>query len=90
MFLEAMASSKAVIAARAAAVPEIVPHGMLVEPDNDEALEAAIMRMYRDPALRSSLGIIGREFVRRFDAPLVSRMFMQKIETFTQRTANSG
>ena len=53
VFLEAMAAGKPIVAARAAAVPEVVRNGILVEPENPEALAEAILRLYRDPDLRN-------------------------------------
>ena len=82
VFLEAMANGKAVVAARAGAAPEVVRHGLLVEPDNDQELADAIERLYREPLLRESMGNAGREFVRRFDAPVVGRMFLRELEEF--------
>jgi glycosyltransferase involved in cell wall biosynthesis len=82
VFLEAMANGKAVIAARAGAAPEVVRHGLLAEPDNDQELADAIERLYREPLLRESMGNAGREFVRRFDAPVVGRMFLRELEEF--------
>lgn len=81
VFLEAMASGKPIVAARAAAVPEVVQHGLLVEPDNEEALAAALQRLYRETALRNSLAAASREFVRRFDAPLVAAAFLRHLES---------
>ena len=40
VLLEAMAAGKPIVASHAAAIPEVVPHGMLVQPDNPEALAA--------------------------------------------------
>ncbi len=80
VFLEAMANAKPIVAARAAAAPEVVQHGLLTEPDHDADLADAIERLYRDPLLRESLGNAGREFVRRFDAPVVGRMFLRELE----------
>jgi glycosyltransferase involved in cell wall biosynthesis len=80
VFLEAMASGKPIVAARAAAVPEVVQHGLLVEPDNEEALAAAIERLYQEKSLRDSLASAGAEFVKRFDAPLIARQFVCVIE----------
>jgi glycosyltransferase involved in cell wall biosynthesis len=82
VFLEAMANAKPIVAARAAAAPEVVKHGLLAEPDNSEALADAIERLYRDPRLRESLGNAGREFVHHFDAPVVGRMFLRELQDF--------
>ncbi|MFZ1006160.1 MAG: glycosyltransferase, partial [Candidatus Sulfotelmatobacter sp.] len=80
VFLEAMASAKPVVAARAGAAPEVVKHGVLVKPDDDEALAVAIERLHADPRLRASLSAEGLRFVRRFDAPLVAGLFLREVE----------
>ena len=80
VFLEAMAAGKPIVAARAAAVPEVIRQGLLVEPDNDESLASAIERLYRDPPLRQSLADKGREVVTQFDAPAVATTFLRKLE----------
>lgn len=84
VFLEAMANGKPIVAARAGAAPEVVRHGLLVEPDNEHELADAIERLYREPRLRESLGNAGRAFVRRFDAPLVGRMLLRELEDFVR------
>ncbi len=80
VFLEAMASAKPVVAARAGAAPEVVKHGVLVKPDDDEALAEAIERLYADPPLRATLSAEGLRFVKQFDAPLVANSFLQEVE----------
>ena len=80
VFLEAMASRLPVVAARAAAVPEVVPHGeagLLVPPGDEEALAGALLRLLRDGGLRERMGARGREHVRRFDWPRVARRFLE-------------
>ena len=79
VFLEAMAAGKPIVAARAAAAPEVAPQGVLVEPDNQEALAEAVHRLYLDPPLRLSLAETGRRRVAQFDAPLVARLFLKQI-----------
>lgn len=79
VFLEAMAAGKPIVAARAAAVPEVLPQGLLVEPDNEQALAEAIHRLYREPALRSSLAETGRRVVAQFDAPQVAGLFLASL-----------
>ncbi|MCS6954041.1 MAG: glycosyltransferase family 4 protein [Bryobacterales bacterium] len=81
VFLEAMAAGKPVIAARAAAVPEVVPHGVLVEPDNVAALAEGLGRLYADSQLREKVAEEGVQWVQRFDAPKVARRFLQEVET---------
>jgi glycosyltransferase involved in cell wall biosynthesis len=81
VFLEAMANGKAIVAVRAGAAPEVVKHGLLAEPDDEEALAEAIERLYREPVLRKSLGAAGRQFVKQFDAPVVAQLFLHEIES---------
>ena len=87
VFLEAMAAGKPIIAANAAAVPDVVHHGLLVEPDSDQALATAIEQLYRDPTLRDSLAATGREAVKQFDAPRVAAMFLRKLESLMAESA---
>jgi glycosyltransferase involved in cell wall biosynthesis len=66
--MEAMAAGVPVIAARAAALPEVVAHereGLLVPPRDPVALAGAIERLATDAALRGRLGAAGRERVDR-------------------------
>ena len=79
VFLEAMAAGKPIVAARAAAVPEVVEQGQLVEPESAEALAAAILRLYRETSLRVTLGAAGKERVARYDAPDVARLFLSVV-----------
>ncbi len=77
VFLEAMAVGKPIIAARASAVPEVVRHGLLVEPESADALADAIEKLYGDSQLRTSLAEHGRRDVKDFDMRLVARRFME-------------
>ena len=82
VFLEAMASSLPVVAARAAAVPEVVEHGstgILVPVNDHAALAEALMKLLQDEQLRRTLGSAGRDRVRQFDSPIVARKFLQAI-----------
>lgn len=76
VFLEAMAAGKPIVAARAAAVPEVVRHGVLVEPENPEALAEGILRLYRDPDLRLSLAAAGTADVERFEMRRIAKRFL--------------
>jgi glycosyltransferase involved in cell wall biosynthesis len=79
VFLEAMAAGKPVVAARAAAVPEVVRDGILVEPDNPEALAEALLTLYHDPHLRNSLGSAGARRVEEFEMHRVAALFLRQV-----------
>jgi glycosyltransferase involved in cell wall biosynthesis len=79
VLLEAMAAGKAIVASRAAAIPETAPHAVLVDPDNAEALAAGIESLTRSPAARAAQSVAGLICVERFDAPLVARMFLEAV-----------
>jgi glycosyltransferase involved in cell wall biosynthesis len=68
VFLEAWANGKAVVAARAGGVVEVVDqdrNGLLVEFGDVPALAGAIGRLADDPAARRKLGEAGRSKVER-------------------------
>ena len=77
VFLEAMAAGKPIVAARASAVPEVIPQGVLVEPDDPRALAAALENLYGDAALRRQLAAAGSHVVEQYDAPRVARAFLE-------------
>jgi len=79
VFLEAMAAGKPIVAVRAAAVPEVVRNGILVEPKNAEALAAGIVRLYRSPDLRHSLASAGCRDVENLDVHHVARVFLSEV-----------
>lgn len=79
VFLEAMAAGKPIVGARAAAVPEVVQRGILVEPDDPESLAEAILRLYRDPDLRMSLGAAGLSDVEQFEIRRIASRFIQEV-----------
>lgn len=79
VFLEAMAAGKPIVAARAAAIPEVVRNGILVEPDNPEALAEGILRLYREPDLRNCLGLSGLRDVKQFEMHRVAGQFLKEV-----------
>ncbi|HOL70451.1 MAG TPA: glycosyltransferase family 4 protein [Bryobacteraceae bacterium] len=79
VFLEAMAAGKPIVAARAAAAPEVVPHGLLVEPENAGALADALFQLRNDGRMRAALAEAGLETVRQYDAPRVARLFLDAL-----------
>lgn len=80
VYLEAMASGKPIVAARAASVPEVVKHGILVKPDDDEALAEGIERLYKNPELRRTVAIEASQWVKQFDGALVAGSFLRAVE----------
>jgi glycosyltransferase involved in cell wall biosynthesis len=66
--LEAMEAGLPVVATRVGGIPEQIGHereGLLVPPDNAEALAAAVLRLLDDPALAARLGRAGQTRVWR-------------------------
>ena len=64
--VEAMACGKPVVGSRTGGIPEIIEdgrEGLLVEPDDPDALAGAIQRLLGDAGLRADLGSHGREKV---------------------------
>jgi glycosyltransferase involved in cell wall biosynthesis len=84
VLLEAMAAGTPVVAARAAAMPEVAPQGMLVEPGSAEDLAAAIETLHGNPGLRVSLAAQGTSWVENFDAPRVARRFLEEIHSLVR------
>ena len=65
--LDAMASSKAVVATEAGGIPEVVEHGvtgLLVPVQKPSAMAEAILRLLHDRPLRDQMGRAGLERVR--------------------------
>jgi glycosyltransferase involved in cell wall biosynthesis len=79
VFLEAMAAGKPIVAANAAAVPEVVPQGLLVEPENGAALVEGLRRIHGDAALRARLAEAGKAVVERYDAASVAALFLSEV-----------
>jgi glycosyltransferase involved in cell wall biosynthesis len=89
VLLEAMAAARPIVAARAAAIPEVVPHALLVEPDSHEALAEGIAMCYRQSDLRRSMAAAGLVTVQRFDAPHVARQFRSELEQMMRQAHGS-
>lgn len=82
VFLEAMAAGLPIVAARAAAVEELLDGGecgLLVPPADDSALAEALGRLLADPAERERLAAAGRRRVGRFDAQRVAADFLDAL-----------
>jgi colanic acid/amylovoran biosynthesis glycosyltransferase len=68
VFMEAMATGRPVVSTAVSGIPELVRDGetgLVVPPDDPEALAAALARLAGDPALRRRLGTAARALVER-------------------------
>jgi glycosyltransferase involved in cell wall biosynthesis len=87
--LEAMASGTPVVASRVGGADELVDHGrtgLLVPPENSDALAAALMRLLQAPALRRQMGCAGRNKAEtEFSLPRMLRDY----ETFYLEVARA-
>jgi starch synthase len=93
--LEAMATGKAVVAARVGGIPEIVDDGitgLLIPARDHRSLTEAVLRLVRDPAGRSVMGAAGRRRAESlFDAHArndeLDRVFSELADTPAARKA---
>lgn len=98
IFLEAMRWGTPVIGTTAGGIPEVVEHersGVLVPPENPQALSAAIVRLLSDPNRRAALGADGRqrveqEFSVERMARRVAEFYEEVIHAHGKRGATKG
>jgi glycosyltransferase involved in cell wall biosynthesis len=67
VLIEAMAAGKPVVATKTSSIPEIVTEnrtGILVPPEDEEAISNALMRLISNPDLRIRFGEAGQKIVR--------------------------
>lgn len=79
VLLEAMAAGLPIVAARAAAIPEVLAEGesgVLFPPGDADGLAAQLTRLLADPAERRRLGAAGLLRVAEFDAARVAGRFL--------------
>ena len=90
VFLEAMAAGLPVVASDRAAVPEVVPHGeagLLVDPEDPDALAGALVRVLTDPDLRERMERAGVARARRFSRDASARSFLDAVNPLLAREA---
>ncbi len=88
VLVEAMAAGAPVVATAVSGIPELVEHevnGLLIQPDDPEALADALLRLHEDPELTERLTRNGRETVaERFDGERLARelaaLFAEAVE----------
>lgn len=88
--LEALAVGLPVVATRVGGIPESVLHertGLLVPPDQPDALAAAMRRIMDEPALRESLPAGAREHIR---ANFTEEVLVEKTLGFYARMVDAG
>jgi glycosyltransferase involved in cell wall biosynthesis len=81
VLLEAMAAAKPIVATKAGAVPEVAPHALLAEPDDAKSLAHQVTILYTDPKHRISSGQEGYRMVADYDVGVVSRQFLDMLES---------
>ena len=81
VIVEAMACEIPVVAARSGGIPEAISDGVegfLVEPRQSEELAEALLRLWRDPALRRRMGAAGRaKFLSEFTLEFEHGAFLE-------------
>jgi glycosyltransferase involved in cell wall biosynthesis len=80
ILLDAMDRGLAVVAACVGGVPEIVHDeatGLLIDPETPAQLEAAILRLYRDPLLRRRLGDAGQALAKSYTAAVMAAKYLE-------------
>ncbi|MEM7413143.1 MAG: glycosyltransferase [Myxococcota bacterium] len=88
--LEAMARARPVVASAVGGLAEVVLHeetGLLVQPEDADALAAALQRMHADAVLRDRLGHAGAQRIR--DTFTASKMVEQYVALYREILAET-
>ena len=95
--IEAMSHGKPIIATSVGGVPDVVDDelGILVPPENQEALAAAISRLAADPGLRHRMGLAARKkyeelFTSRAVLPLLVDFYERVIDEYAATSGANG
>ena len=90
--LEASACGVPVVVSNVGGLPEVVENGrtgFVVERENPHAVADVILKLVRDPSLRSSMGRAGRDFVmRRYSWAQSARIMEQVYRHVIERSTN--
>ncbi|MGH9475465.1 MAG: glycosyltransferase family 4 protein [Terriglobales bacterium] len=82
VLLEAMASGLPIVAARATAIPEVVPEpdcGLLFPPGDARLLAGQVLKLLDDAALRGLMARAAQRHVLRYDAARIAPAFLAAI-----------
>jgi glycosyltransferase involved in cell wall biosynthesis len=88
--LEAMACAVPIVATRAGGIPEAITDGasgLLVSPQDEGALAAAIVRLLKDAELRGRLGAAGRQ--RVVDEFSIEKMVQDTLRVYEERVLST-
>jgi glycosyltransferase involved in cell wall biosynthesis len=88
--LEYMAAGKAIVATAVGGIPELIEHerqGLLVPPDDADALAQAVLRLLRDRTLAAQLGASGRCRVQHYGSDAATRRYEQFFQDLARQSA---
>lgn len=87
--IEAMANSKPIIASSVGGIPDVVTAdvGILVPPNDVEALRAAILRLAADDELRHQMGLAAR---RKYEQVFTPQAVLPLLTAFYERVLNGN
>jgi phosphatidylinositol alpha-mannosyltransferase len=88
ILLEAMASSAPIVASDIDGYREVVTHGVegvLVPPENPQALAEGLIALLNDPARRAAMGVAGRAKAERYDWNVVAGHVLEHYEELRLR-----
>jgi len=92
VLLEAMAAGKPIVATDIPGYRSVLEHGqegLLVEPENEQALAKAIVKLLRNATLCREMGEHGQRKAARYDWPIIARQILDLYEQLLQQKAEA-
>ena len=92
VLLEAMAAGRPIVASNIAGYRTVLQdgvQGLLVEPENEEALAVALIRLLRDPEMRARMGEQGRRTAHLYSWEKVARQVLECYEEWMCQKQNT-